>query len=346
MTPQTEPQPNRANLSVIVPVYNDARNLTACLAALAASQNSEFEVIVVDDGSTEPIEPIVARHRFRYLRLDGPNGPAYARNCGAELATHPYLVFIDADVCVHTDTLQWIIGSLLASEEVAAVVGCYDETPAQSNFFSQYKNLFHHYIHQRSAGEIHTFWSGCGAIKKELFLAFGGFDHQRYRRPAIEDIELGTWITASGHRIVLNRQIQVTHLKRWSFFSLLKSDIFDRGIPWTRLMLRAGAVANTLNLQPAQRLSVALVYLLIGLILAAFGLPQLWVAVCAMAIILVIVNYDCYRFFLRRKGLGFSLRVLPLHWLYFVYCGVCVVTGTILYLLKDGAASQHPHPRV
>ena len=173
----------------------------------------------------------------------------------------PYVVFIDADVCVHPHTLAQFAAAFAADATIDAVVGSYDETPAAPNFLSQYKNLFHHYVHQRYDGEISTFWSGCGAMRREQCLAFGGFDAQRYRRPAIEDIELGTWMSAAGRRIVLDRQIQATHLKRWTFWKLLKTDICDRGVPWIRLMWRARVMANTLNVHPTQRFSVVLVYL-------------------------------------------------------------------------------------
>jgi glycosyltransferase involved in cell wall biosynthesis len=51
-------------LSVIVPVYNGANDLQRCLDALAASDHDDFEVIVVDDGSTTPLEPLVTKHGF------------------------------------------------------------------------------------------------------------------------------------------------------------------------------------------------------------------------------------------------------------------------------------------
>src|SRR5919108_6570956 len=88
-------------------------------------------------------------------------------------------------------------------------------------------------------------------------------------RPAIEDIELSTWVSAAGHRIVLDRQIQATHLKRWTLWNLLKTDIFARGVPWMSLMLRAGGLADTLNVKRTQRFSVVLVYLLALSLVAA-----------------------------------------------------------------------------
>src|SRR5262245_37669075 len=204
------------SLSVIIPVYDSRAELEQCLAALAKSQYNDFEVLVVDDGSTEPIEPLAARYGFGYLRIDGPGGPARARNRGAEKVRGRYLVFIDADVCVHPDTLALSADAFACDPTVDAIVGSYDDAPACPGFISQYKNLFHHYVHQQNCGDIQTFWSGCGAMKRELFLAFGGFDEERFRRPAIEDIELGARVSAAGRRIVLDGRIRAKHLKRWT----------------------------------------------------------------------------------------------------------------------------------
>ncbi len=321
----------RRTLSVIVPVYNSAADLKHCLAALAASTYDDFDVLIVDDGSTEPIKPLVDEHDFGYMRIDGPSGPARARNHGATRVSGTHLVFIDADVCVHPDTLDKVAKAFAADASIDAVIGSYDEAPAKPNFLSQYKNLFHHYVHQQSDGRISTFWSGCGAMKRELFLSVGGFDEKRYRRPAIEDIELGTWLTAAGHHIVLDKSIKVKHLKRWTLWNLLKTDVFDRGVPWTRLMFRAGELANTLNVTPAQRFSVAVAYLAPAVLLAAIWWPPLLLLAVALFLTLTIVNFDFYRFFGRRTGLWFTLRVVPLHWLYFWYCGLSFGCGAVLH---------------
>jgi len=54
----------------------------------------------------------------------------------------PYLVFIDADVCIHQDTLLRFAERFTADPTLDAVMGSYDDAPAASNFLSQYKNLF------------------------------------------------------------------------------------------------------------------------------------------------------------------------------------------------------------
>lgn len=318
---QSTPPPT---LSVVVPVYNAIDDLKECLTALAASSYRDFDVLVVDDGSTELVSPTVWLFGFDYMRIEGPGGPARARNRGVLEATGPYVVFVDADVCVHEDTLARFAERLTADPTIAAIVGCYDSSPARPNFLSQYKNLFHRYVHQSSDGMISTFWSGCGAMRRDLFNQYGGFDEQQYQRPAIEDIELGTRLSAAGHRIVLDSRIQGKHLKQWRLGNLLKTDIFDRGIPWTRLMWRTGSTVNTLNVKSNQRLSVVLVYLSVLFIAIGFWWWTGWLIAALLAASVTVINYDFYRFFTKHSGLWFTARVIPMHWLYFLCCGFCV----------------------
>src|SRR5262249_38878037 len=114
-------------------------------------------------------------------------------------------------------------------------------------------------------------------------------------------------------------------------WGLCKTDIFDRGAPWTRLMLRAGAMANTLNVKPAQRVSVALVGLTGLLILAAFIRPMARLGALTLTVIVTALNFYLYRFFAARRGIWCSVRVAPIHLLYFCYWGFSFLWGTILH---------------
>ncbi len=146
--------------------------------------------------------------------------------------------------------------------DIDAVIGSYDDRPGHPSFISQYKNLFHHYVHQNSNVNANTFWAACGAVRREVFLEVGGFD-ERYVKPAIEDIELGSRLIQSDYKILLQKHIQVKHLKRWTFWGLFKADVFNRGVPWTQLMLRDKVFPNDLNLRSSQRFCVAWIYLTI-----------------------------------------------------------------------------------
>ena len=201
-------------LSVIVPAYQGAPVLPAVLEAIRASDlpRDQWELIVVDDASTDATAQVAARHADRVLSLPGrPHGPGHARNRGVEASRGTWVVFIDADVVVHSDTLRLIAAIARTEHEVDAIFGAYDDAPPAPQFISQYRNLLHRYTHQVGAGEAETFWAGCGAVRTRAFVAVGGFDEARYPRPQIEDIELGYRLRDQGGRILLRPEIQGTH---------------------------------------------------------------------------------------------------------------------------------------
>jgi hypothetical protein len=260
------------SISVIIPACDAHQYLAQCLDALRHGDIEPLETIVVDDGSRDATVEIATGFGAIVISTGSRMGPSYARNRGAEVAKGDILLFLDSDVCVKTDTLSKIALSFDADNELDAIMGSYDNTPASQDFISQYRNLMHAYIHQTGLELASTFWSGCGAIRHLTFLNLSGFN-EGYGRPAVEDIELGYRLIKAGRKIVLDRTIQVTHLKRWTFWSLIKTDIQDRGIPWTELILRDRVMPNDLNLQLSQRVSVALVFLLVALsgIVAVLG---------------------------------------------------------------------------
>jgi len=255
------------SVSVVIPVRNSAEFLRTCLDRLARSTTPPLEILVVDDASTDDSAQVAETAGARVLHTEKQSGPAAARNLAAGEARGDVLLFIDADVLAQPDTIEHVHDAFESDPELDALIGSYDDSPSSEDFLSQYKNLMHHFVHQQASGEACTFWSGCGAIRRETFLEHGGFD-ESYGRPAVEDIELGYRLFQAKRKMVLDRGLQVKHLKRWTFWDLLRTDIVHRGIPWTELILRDRRMPNDLNLQLSQRVSVALAFVLCGLALA------------------------------------------------------------------------------
>lgn len=265
LTAPTDSSSDYLTVTVVVPVHNSRELLRRCLAALEHSTYRHFDILVVDDASTDDSAELAREFGAQVARLNGNRGPAYARNRGAEAASGDILLFIDADVCVHPDTLQRVVEEFHENPDVAALMGSYDDRPEDRYFLSQYKNLFHHYVHQTGSRNASTFWSGCGAVRRHLFLQMGGFN-EGYGRPCIEDIELGFRLRREGHRILLVRSVQATHLKQWAFRNLIQTEIFGRGVPWVALMARDRSVVHDLNLSWHSRVCTALAYLLVAAI--------------------------------------------------------------------------------
>lgn len=269
---------------------------------------------MVDDGSQDNSAMIARQFGARVVEGNGRQGPAGARNQGAGIATGRYLFFTDSDCQLHPDTLSQMAHLLQTNPQLRAAIGSYDSAPAGTNPISRYKNLFHHYIHQTSQPQATTFWAGCGAIERQTFLALGGFNARRYTRPAVEDIELGWRLRRQGGQIRLAPQIQIKHLKKWTLLSLLKSDILDRAIPWSQLLLEQNALPADLNLQWSHRLSAMAVW---GLLVAIGGRYRYPAGI--LTLFLLLANHNLYYLFYRHHGPQFTLQAMLLHWLYYLY---------------------------
>ena len=266
-------------ISVIIPVYNDAPNLAECLRSLGQSTAS-FECIVVDDGSSDDSAAVAQAAGARVISIKNRSGPALARNIGAANANADLLLFLDADVCVYPDNLTRVIAAFDDDLELHALIGSYDAQPDKADFLSQYRNLMHHFVHQTARPVASTFWSGFGGIRRTVFEEHNGFD-TKFSKPSIEDIELGYRLRACKRKVILDPTLQVKHLKEWSLMGMVGTDVTQRAIPWTELILQSSSMPNDLNVDISQRVSVALVFILIGLALASsawnarFFLPPL-----------------------------------------------------------------------
>jgi glycosyltransferase involved in cell wall biosynthesis len=326
-------------VSVLIPVYNGEKFLVRCLGALKKSIYKRFEIIVIDDQSTDASREISLANGAKVVTMEKRGGPAAARNLGSTMARGDILFFVDADVVIKPDSISRVVEDFQNHPEIAAVFGSYDEEPAEKNFFSQYKNLYHYFVHQRSNPEAATFWAGCGAVRTQAFKSSGGFDDKLYTIPSIEDIELGYRLRARGYRILLDKRLCCKHLKRWEFRSLLHADIFCRAIPWSKLMLERGGMLNDLNLQTRERVCTALVGLSILMIPLLFLNFRLAVIPPLMLCLIPILNHSLYGFFYRCRGLTFTAGVFVMQLLYYCYCGL---TLSVCWFNHKLRGATHP----
>jgi GT2 family glycosyltransferase len=316
--------------SFIVPFHRGLATLEQCLAALDPVP-PHSELIIVADGAVEDCQQLALLHRARVIAIDGPSGPAVARNVAAAAAVGEVLVFIDADVVVSRmglTRMMWMFGE---HPETAAAFGSYDGRPAEPGFMSQYRNLSHSFIHHSSAIEARTFWAGFGAVRRDAFHAIGGFD-ERFGRPSVEDIDFGYRLAEAGYRVVLDPTLSACHLKRWTLRSAIVSDVRDRGIPWTQLILRYGALRDDLNLRAEYRWSIVLVYLaVISLVYAAYD-PRVLAGLPFLTAALIALNRRSLEFFYRKRGAWFAVRVGCLQVLHHLCNGLSFATGTALFV--------------
>lgn len=321
-------------ISLIIPLFRGGAAFQRCLQAVFTADPAPDEIIVVLDGESPEPYPMLENGRLRVIASPRRLGPAYARNLGARIARGDILFFIDADVLIPPDAIARVRHIFAKDSGLSALIGSYDDAPAEKNFLSQYRNLLHHYVHQTSREDASTFWGACGAIRRDIFLAHDGFDARRYHQPAIEDIELGYRLKATGHRIKLCKTLQVKHLKHWNAFTILKTDILQRALPWTMLILERRILQNDLNTDQRARFSVITVFLSLILLSLSPLHASLFVFILPLVAGLFILNYRTYRFFFKHRGIGFTLCAIPWHWLYYGYSGVAFIIGNMVFWLE------------
>jgi hypothetical protein len=307
-------------IRVVVPARNAAWCVQACLSGLFAAGFARDEVVVVDDGSTDPTAALAQETGVVVISHAAGLGAAAARNRGVRDAEADVLFFVDADVVVHADVRARLLDFFATQREIDAVFGAYDDNPVCRSPVSKYRNLLHHYVHCQGPERPSSFWTGCGAVRRAAFERLGGFDE---RQRMMEDVEFGIRLTQSGGIVVLYSRLQGKHLKSWSLLGMARADVFDRAIPWTRLMLFRTGLTAELNLDREHRLSAILTALMgLGVVAAPFAPPALALTAVSGAAF-VAANRAFLLMVLRRAGRKAALASVPLHALHYA----CALAG-------------------
>jgi O-antigen biosynthesis protein len=203
----------RSPASVIVCTHNGARTLRSCLEGIGRLDYPNYEVIVVDDGSTDASASIAQEFPFRLIRT--PNqGLSAARNVGLAAATGEIVAFIDDDAYPDPHWLQYIAATLQSSDH--AGVGGPNLLPPRSGEVAWC-------VSRAPGGPTHVLLSdteaehipGCNmAFRRDALLSVGGFDPQF--RAAGDDVDLCWRLQERGWNLGFNPGAVVWHHRRSS----------------------------------------------------------------------------------------------------------------------------------
>src|SRR5262245_1629380 len=319
-------------VSVVIPVYNAEATLEECLAKLGRSTFEDFEVVVVDDGSTDGSRGIMARFPVRVVPTSGRVGPAAARNLGAQVATGEILFFIDSDVMVRPDTLAILVGGF-ARTGLDGFCGVQAAEMRYRDLVSQYKNLWMRWTYLRQTGDVPLFYTTAAAIRRDSFLRVGGFD-VGYATPNVEDTAFGQKLRRLGVRVRIHPEVEVEHVKQYSLRGMLRTD-FMRAVSLTRLKLRhpEDLGDNNTSVPASYMASVPLA----GLTVLALGLGLVfgWLPAPVAGLLaggggaaLTAGSLGAIR---RSDGWGRALAAVPLLWLELLVVGGGTAVGLLSF---------------
>jgi GT2 family glycosyltransferase len=212
--------PETPRVSVVVCTYNGGRTLDQCLCSLRALDYKDYEVIVVDDGSTDDTRAILGR--FPEVRaIHQPNrGLSFARNVGLHHATGSIVAYTDSDCFADPDWLTLLVQQLQRSG--AAAVGGPNLSPEDGWLAACVAAAPGQPMHVLESDQVAEHIPGCNmAFRREALLAINGFDYQ-YRK-AGDDVDVcwrlqqaGMWITFAPGAFVWHhrRQTPRTYLRQ------------------------------------------------------------------------------------------------------------------------------------
>lgn len=205
--------------SIVIPFYNDHHHLDDCLASLRSLPQDSYEIIIVDDASATPLAPL---KDIQIIRHATNLGPAASRNTGLKKTSCDCVLFIDSDVIVTSEDIEKVVDLFLHDEVSAFTTGHSSSHPKGQNinFFTFYKTLYMHQVMGHSFEQVSFLYGSFCGVKKRLLGQHQWPEHLRYG----EDTCFATLLSNDGHRIGHYKEIELSHLKTYSFFSLLKND--------------------------------------------------------------------------------------------------------------------------
>lgn len=292
-------------ISVVIPAHNSRETIQACLDSVVALDHPSYEIIVVDDGSTDDTAQLCARYdtAIRLIRLE-QGGPARARNKALEVARGELVAFTDADCLVDRAWLRELEAGLNSPETVGA--GGDQRSPADEVPFGRAVQDFMKtigfmtgYIKPAGASLIietdHN--PSCNALyRKDALIGVGAFDESLW--PG-EDVDVDYRLVRKGYRLTYNPGAVVSHYRPKTY----------KG--FARMMLRYGACRRRLLRKHGltHRLQVvpfALVAIALAVALLPVMFPNLWP-------LLLVPAPAIWLYFLVRTGSpGSALRFLAL----------------------------------
>ena len=240
--------------SIIIPVYNRPDEVDELLASLTRQTERDFEVLVVEDGSSVRCDAVVAKYQasLPVHYLEKPNsGPGQTRNYGAERASGEWLIILDSD-CVLPDGYLAAVEAELAREPADAFGGPdrahADFTPTQKAINYAMTSFFTTGGIRGGRKKLDKFFprSFNMGIRREVYEALGGFSAMRFG----EDIDLSLRIYKGGYRCRLFPEAWVWHKRRTDLRKFFKQ-VHNSGIARINLMKRHPGSLKLVHLLPA-----------------------------------------------------------------------------------------------
>lgn len=296
--------------SFIIPVYNRPDEVDELLTNLSAQTLKDFEVVVVEDGSSVPCADVVKKYELRMdvRYFNKPNsGPGQTRNFGVEHARGEYMLILDSDVVLPEGYLAAVDEELQAND--CDAFGGPDR--AHESFTKMQKAINYAMTSFFTTGGIRggkkkldkfyprSFNMG---VKRSVYMALEGFSKMRFG----EDIDFSTRIFKGGYRCRLFPAAWVWHKRRTDLRKFFKQ-VHNSGIARINLTKRHPGTLKPVHLLPAVFTVGCALLVVLAAVAAVTGCPHWWAMLLPFVLFAALILTDAT---LQNGSLGVGLRAV------------------------------------
>ena len=302
------------SVTIVIPAHNAARFIEPCLrAALAVAEPRGWEVIVVNDGSTDETVSLVEAFGVSILHHDRSRGAAATRNHGARVSKSDILIFLDSDVVVPEDTLPILVDRLRETPEFHAT-GAHASprnlTPSWSAHFVALRHSHAFYCKPMTdIVGVSCFQSECGAVRRGVFEHIGGFP-EKYSAAGMEDYEFGHEMERLGYINVLLADAAYDHHYRTLWPRC--REVARRTARWLPLVFRRRRMESKgMGASSRDSFSFLLTPPILAGVLVGFFHPVGWFIAGGAALLQIVWEWPFLRFAHREHGMKMALYAWP-----------------------------------
>jgi len=324
-------------VSVIIPIYNGADTIPVVLEALYRSTARDFEVVIINDGSTdnslEVLKGLSKKYPFRLISFPENRGVSKARNAGAAAARGEIILFIDADCIVLTDTIEQAVKALRKGDSIC-IGGAYTREAWDKDFFSNFQSLYIHHVETKVEHPDYIA-THCMAIWKKTYDEFGGFKEDYFigHAASVEDVELSHRLIDAGYQLSRPSHIQVQHMFRFGLRKSVKNAI-KKSKYWTMYSLHNRDVMKDSGAASYElKVNVGTQVINLALVAAAIA-SRSWYPLVGAAFLYGVnsaVSFKLLHLIKEEKGWGFLVKAMGYY--QFVYPYI-VAYGSFMGILK------------
>lgn len=318
----------KPKLSVVIPLYNTEKEIGICLDSIFNSDWKDFEVIIVDDCSTDSSLEVAKKYSCRFFSTGENNGPAKARNIGVRNAKSDIILFLDSDAKVERNSLRKIYESFVKKKDIWAVIALPDINSLRKGRAPNYNALKNQYTLYSADPYCDYFTCQMGAVRKKIFEEVGRFD-EGFKGADVEDIEFGMRIPKG--KVFINKQVIIGH--HFPYFGQILKKYFRRARMLTEVVKRKKRMSSA---HANFKGTVSVMIALISFIFLLFSWLHPWILYLFLFTFLLFIffNFTLFSFAVKKRGFFYLFEAMFFEYIFSIAIGFGGVTSTVSSPIK------------